>query len=33
MTKWFDTNYHYVVPEIAERADRRSPAALARADR
>ena len=26
MTKWFDTNYHYVVPEV-ERADHSVPAA------
>src|SRR5918996_4646778 len=25
MTKWFDTNYHYVVPEIAERVERFRP--------
>ena len=25
MTKWFDTNYHYVVPEITERIERFSP--------
>ena len=33
MTKWFDTNYHYVVPEIAAPVEGAAPAALARAAR
>ncbi len=33
MTKWFDTNYHYVVPEISGRSPAPGAAAMARADR
>ena len=32
MTKWFDTNYHYVVPEISGPVSGVPAAALARAD-
>ncbi len=33
MTKWFDTNYHYVVPELEALPERLTPSPMAGADR